>query len=145
MGDNTAMVKAKTKTGRPTKITLAVVQKLEDAFKSGFSVTSACYLSGISRTTYYEHLEKDDDFTDRMTYSHEWLIAEAKQVIAKAIKGGDLTTAKWFLERKAADEFSPERNKKPEPEEDIFSKYSKEKLEAIIYGKEYIPVGGRLD
>lgn len=34
------------------------------------------------------------------------LVTSAKTTVAEAVKDGDLKTAKWYLERKAADEFS---------------------------------------
>ena len=34
------------------------------------------------------------------------LVTSAKDTVASAVKKGDLKTAKWYLERKAADEFS---------------------------------------
>lgn len=34
------------------------------------------------------------------------LLSAARQTVAEAVKDGDVKTAKWFLERKAADEFS---------------------------------------
>ena len=34
------------------------------------------------------------------------LISTAKMTVSKSLKKGDIKTAKWYLERKAADEFS---------------------------------------
>ena len=93
-------------TGRPTVITKATVQKLEAAFRDGFSVAMACHVSGISRSTYYDHLNQDQDFSDKMELAQEWPTQRAKQVIIQAIDKGDLKASQWWLERKARAEFA---------------------------------------
>jgi arylamine N-acetyltransferase len=93
-------------TGRPTVINKATVQKLEQALKDGFSVARACSLSGISRSTYYAHLQTDTDFMDKMELSQAWATERAKQVVIQAIDKGDLKAAQWWLERKSRSEFS---------------------------------------
>ncbi len=52
--------------GRPRVITVKVVQKLEEHFRAGFSVSKTCHLSGISRSVYYEQLSDNKQFMDRM-------------------------------------------------------------------------------
>ncbi len=93
-------------TGRPTVITKATVQKLEQALRDGFSVEMACYVSGVSRSTYYNHLANDTDFLDKMTLAQSWATERAKQVVIQAIEKGDLKAAQWWLERKLRAEFS---------------------------------------
>lgn len=44
-------------TGRPTVITPTTVRLLEQAFKDGLSVSEACFVSGIGRTTYYTSIK----------------------------------------------------------------------------------------
>jgi len=104
--------------GRPTVIDSATVQKLEAAFRDGFSVSAACYLSGISRSTYYDHCEHNEDFSDKMNVAKQWVTEQAKKVVVQAINKGDLPTAKWWLERRAKDEFSREANNDREAELD---------------------------
>ncbi len=94
-------------TGRPKAVTSDVVRKLEDALRKGMTVIAACHLSGISTSTYYLYIAEDQAFSDKMTLAQEWVTIEARQVIAAAIAKGNLPTAKWWLERKAADEFAP--------------------------------------
>jgi hypothetical protein len=95
------------KTGRPPVINKVIVQKLEVAFRDGFSVAKACTLSGISRSTYYEHLKRNADFSDKMVLAQAWVTELAKQVVVAEIKAGNLPAAKWWLERKAKEEFGP--------------------------------------
>jgi hypothetical protein len=97
----------KTTIGRPPAINEATVRKLEAALATGFSISAACHFSGISRSTYYEYLATDKDFSDRMRLAEEWATFRARQVILQAIDNGDVSCAKWYLERKARFEFSP--------------------------------------
>lgn len=87
-------------------MTKATVQKLETALRDGFSVDTACHVSGVGRSTYYEHLHSDQNFADKMALAQDWTTQRAKQVISTAINNGDLPTAKWWLERKARAEFA---------------------------------------
>ena len=118
----------KAQTGRPTVITKDVVQKLEQALREGFSVDMACHVSGISRSTYYDHINSDPAFSYKMELAQDWVTQRAKQVVAKAIDTGDLKAAQWWLERKARSEFSNPTIQKPEPT--IFDKYGEEEVYA---------------
>lgn len=87
-------------------ITAATVQKLETALRDGFSIDMACHVSGVGRSTYYQHLQSDPDFTDKMALAQDWITQRAKQVVAQAIDKGDLKMATWWLERRARAEFA---------------------------------------
>jgi hypothetical protein len=58
--------------GRPTIMTKVTVQKLEQALRDGFSIEMACYVSGVSRSTYYNHLASETAFLDKMTLAQSW-------------------------------------------------------------------------
>jgi hypothetical protein len=73
------------KVGRPTSITKQTVRKLEQAFKSGLDISGACYVSGVSRSAYYERLAKDIEFQDSMLLAQRWVTMRARMVIADAI------------------------------------------------------------
>jgi len=87
-------------------MTNATVQKLEAALRDGFSVEMACHVSGVSRSTYYGHLNSNPDFMDKMELARQWPTQRAKQVVVQAINNGDLAAAKWWLERKERAEFA---------------------------------------
>ena len=93
------------KTGRPSVITPSTVSKLEQALRDGFSVEMACYVSDISRSTYYARLQADDEFSDKMARSQAWATERAKQVIIQAINAGDIKACQWWLERRSRAEF----------------------------------------
>jgi hypothetical protein len=103
-------------------MTEATVQKLEQALCDGFSVERACYLSGIGRSTFYDHFNSDLEFADKMSLAQEWATERAKQVVIQAIDDGNLKAAQWWLERKANKEFGAKLASEPQPESDIFTK-----------------------
>lgn len=49
---------AKTKRGRPTKMTQGTVKKLEEAFLRGLSDEEACLYADISKPTLYDYCDK---------------------------------------------------------------------------------------
>jgi hypothetical protein len=107
--------------GRPTVINEVTVQKLEQALRDGFSVEMACYVSGISRSTYYAHLQTNIEFMNKMELAQDWATQRAKQVVIKAIDKGDLKAAQWWLERKSRAEFSNNIVKGTDRSEDVGS------------------------
>lgn len=94
-----------TKTGRPTKETPSVVTKLVAAFNMGYNDTEACFYAGISRNTYYQWLNDQVEFRDRIEQAKCGLNMKAKGVVVDALGKGDLNTAKWWLEHRAQKEF----------------------------------------
>jgi ACT domain-containing protein len=46
--------------GRPSKVTWAVIVKLADSLQHNTTITEACRYAGISRSTYYRHLNNED-------------------------------------------------------------------------------------
>jgi hypothetical protein len=91
--------------GRPTVINETAVRKLERAFKDGLSVSEACFVSGIGRTTYYEHKASDEDFANKMELAKAYITIKAKKAVVHAIDGGNVPAARWWLEHKARNEF----------------------------------------
>jgi hypothetical protein len=118
--------------GRPTVMTEIVVQKLEKALREGFSVDMACHLSGISRSTYYSHLDSNAEFSYKMELAQEWVTQRAKQVVATSIEAGDLKAAQWWLERKARAEFANNQQQQTTPQEDPFKKMEPEEFYAFL-------------
>ncbi len=118
--------------GRPTVFDEATVQKLEDAFREGFSVATACSLSGISRSAYYDHYNANEDFKDKMKVAREWVTQRAKQVVVKAINNNDLSAAKWWLERRGSDEFGKHPISEKQEEEDIRTKAIEDRMKAFL-------------
>ena len=97
---------AENKVGRPTVMTEAVLQKLEYAFMRGLNDVEACLYADIGTTTLYNYCEDNPDFRERKEELKKHPTAQAKINITEAIENGDEDMSKWWLERKAKDEFS---------------------------------------
>ena len=91
--------------GRPTVMTDETVNKLEQAFSMGCSDLEACLFADISKQTLYDYQAKHPEFADRKAMLKEKMIFKARSVIADALNRKDENTAKWYLERKAKNEF----------------------------------------
>ena len=98
--------KSENKGGRPTVITPEIIAKLEQAFSLGCSDLEACIYADIGKTALYDYQEKNPEFTERKEMLKQKLVLKARVVVAEALKNKDENTAKWYLERKARDEFS---------------------------------------
>jgi hypothetical protein len=92
--------------GRPTIMTPETVKKLKEGFAQGFSVDNACIWADISKQTYYTYCEKEAGFLDLCKTLQKKPLIKSILVINKALNEGDVSTAKWYAERKAKDEFS---------------------------------------
>jgi hypothetical protein len=98
------------KAGRPSVINEDIIRKLEACLSCGFSVSFACSYAGISTSTFYEHKALEDEFKYRVHRAEEWATLRARQVILDAIDKGDVSAAKWYLERKSRFEFAPPKD-----------------------------------
>jgi ACT domain-containing protein len=95
-----------TNRGRPTIVTDAVVAKLEYGFMKGLNVTECCHYADISRNCFYEYLEKNPDFKDRIEELRSNPSTKAKLNVVEVIENGDTDLSKWWLERRNKDEFT---------------------------------------
>lgn len=89
----------KNKAGRPSAITPKVVSLLVASFHSGLTIREACWQSGISHEAYYNNLRLDEQFADKMEQAQAHTTISAKKLIAKEISKGNVSAAKWWLER----------------------------------------------
>lgn len=53
-------------TGRPPKVNFKIIIKLADAIQHNSNITDACRYAGISRNTYYRHLN-NEVFAEKMS------------------------------------------------------------------------------
>lgn len=94
------------KMGRPTIIDDTRIAILIQSFHDGLNIQQACWQADISADAYYDRRAKDPDFADIMKRAQDFLSMNARANVTKAIKKGELKTTRWYLERKAKDEFS---------------------------------------
>ena len=94
------------KVGRPTVMTEEVLQKLEYAFMRGLPDVEACLIAGIGTTTLYNYCEENPNFRERKEELKQHPTAKARLNVTEAIENGNEELSKWWLERKAKNEFS---------------------------------------
>lgn len=93
----------KSKIGRPTKLTPAVVSKLEDAFKIGCNTLEACAHAEISRDTYYKFVEKNQEISDRFEEMKQQPVLKARQTVFKNLNNPKIA---WdYLQKSRPEEF----------------------------------------
>ena len=103
------MVSKENKIGRPRAITPKILEKLEEAFKLGCTNREACFYADVKESTFYDFLKDNPEFSEKIDMWKEYQKIKARYVIHKALDKGDRDIAKWYLERKAKEEFSPKQ------------------------------------
>ena len=97
---------AENKVGRPTVMTEDMIGKLELLFAKGLTDREACLIADINPSTLYDYCNEHPDFSERKELLKEKVKIQAKLNIAESIENKDIDDSKWYLERKAKDEFS---------------------------------------
>ena len=105
--------------GRPTIMTDAIVSKLEYGFMKGLNVTECCHYADISRNCFYEYLDKNPEFKDRIEELKSNPSTKAKLNVDEAIENGDTDLSKWWLERRNKDEFSVKQEVSADVKNDV--------------------------
>lgn len=98
--------KKKNPIGRPRAITPEKLDKLEEAFKLGCTNREACFYADVAESTFYDFLKEYPEYSDKIAMWKDYEKIKARYVVHKALEKGDRDMAKWYLERKAKDEFS---------------------------------------
>jgi len=91
--------------GRPSEMTEEKVKKLEEAFALDASVGEACFYADISKTTYYNWLEKAPELVNRFEALRERPVLLARQSVIDSMKENPDIALK-YLERKRRKEFA---------------------------------------
>ena len=90
---------------RPTILNQEKVKKLEEAFLLDCTIEEACYYAGISKQTYYNWKEKNEELFDHLDILRLSPIFKARRTVIGALES-DIKVAQWYLERKVKKEFS---------------------------------------
>lgn len=92
--------------GRPTVMTEKTLNKLETGFMMGFNVLECCLYADISTQTYYDYINKHEEFSDKIKLLKQNVSMQAKANIAMSIAEGNKEDSKWHLERRNRQEYS---------------------------------------
>lgn len=92
------------KRGRPSILTESVQNQLKQAFLIGATDDEACLVVGIAPSTLYKFQEKNPSFSEQKRLWKRSPVFRAKATIVRNLDNVDV--AKWYLERRAKDEFS---------------------------------------
>lgn len=96
--------------GRPTVMTAEVIQKLEYGFAKSLTDAECCDYAGIAPATLYNYCNENPEFSEKKELLKQRPKITAKFNVAEAIEQGDVDLSKWYLERKAKDEFSTKQD-----------------------------------
>lgn len=107
------------KVGRPTVMTEEVIEKLEELFLKGLTDREACLIANIHPATLYNYCSEHPDFLERKELLKEQIKTQAKLNVAEAIENKDVDMSKWYLERKAKDEFSTKQEISADVDSDV--------------------------
>lgn len=97
--------------GRPHTIDEFDVRKIVKLLKKGHTVSTACRLSGVARSTYYDKLANDEEFSDRVTAAQDVITVLATNEVIRKLQLHDIQTARWWLDRQDRRERNAQRAK----------------------------------
>lgn len=87
------------KDGRPTKMTFAILEKLEAGFSYAFTDEEACLYADIDPKTLYNYQKRNPLFVQRKQQLRLNPNLAAKQTVITSLKKNS-NDAKWWLEKK---------------------------------------------
>ena len=109
----------KQKVSNPTKFDDKVIAKLELAFTKGCSINEACLYADIATSTFYRNVDKESELYEYFMQLKDNPLKKARFNLVEDIEDGNVESSKWYLERKAKDEFSPRVDSKQDTEVNI--------------------------
>jgi hypothetical protein len=68
-------------------------------FEDGLTEWQACREANINHEIYKRRLDEDAEFARMMLRAQQTLSIKARRLVAEAIKRGDVSTAKWWLDK----------------------------------------------
>src|ERR1043165_8208235 len=98
--------KVKRKPGRPSKLSQAIIDKLEQAFSMGCTDPEACLYANISLSTLYDWQQQFPNLVLRKNLLKQSPVLKARSNLIRDLKSGDSVASRWTLERLAKSEFS---------------------------------------
>jgi hypothetical protein len=117
------------------------------ALRSGLNETETRSFLGVYQNSWQRFLELNSHLKEILATVKTDLVTKAKLNVSKKIASGDLETSKWYLERRAKDEFSP-RNETVEAKvnlDEILSFEEKREIAKSILNDQSQDVEKKLD
>jgi hypothetical protein len=102
---------------KSSKHTPEVIAKLEQAFSIDASIGEACFFADVSVASYHNWCSKDPKLMERFKALRNKPVLLARKTVVDNLK--DVSTAKWYLERKLSAEFSTQNDLGIKPESGI--------------------------
>lgn len=125
--------KNRSRAGRPRAINDATIQKLEQAFSFGCTNREACLFADISEAVLYAYFANNPQFSERVEKLKDSVKLHARMNVARSIvEKKNRDDSKWYLERKAKDEFATRTETKHSGHIGSFEQMSDEELDAWI-------------
>jgi hypothetical protein len=96
----------------PAKKDESVVDKLDSIKKGKFvdtykatkgNISDSCRVAGISRQTYYDWLDKKDEFSRQIMEAEMELNDDIRDVLISKAGGGDMTAVIFYLKKRHPD------------------------------------------
>lgn len=112
--------------GRPTKLSATLVEVLCESLAAGHFIETACGHAGITRVTFYDWLRKGrakNPAPEFVEFAEAIEDAQAQgeyafaTVMVQAAMGGDVSSAKWMLERRWPHRYGPKARLRDELED----------------------------
>lgn len=97
---------------KPKEVKEAVWISIVDGWENGLSDRQAAFRASketgevITQADITRWKKENPEIKELFYNLHDDLVTSAKMNVADAVKDGDTQTSKWYLERKATDEFS---------------------------------------
>lgn len=97
---------------RPEGVKPEVWERLVIAWENGLSDREAAFFVSQKQGLYLKEsdikkwIAENPDVGELRDYLQSYLLVEAKMNLKESLEKGDISTSKWYLERKKADEFS---------------------------------------
>lgn len=97
--------------GRPTVITPLIKERLRNAFSYGATDEEACFYAGISKTAFYNFLQKEPEFAEEREGLKHRPVMLARETVVRAIRSekdrlGDSGLAFQYLRSARGNEFA---------------------------------------
>jgi hypothetical protein len=97
--------KDRKKRGRPEKIDVVKMGKLEQAFSIDATVAEACSYAEITRSVFYDYIQRHPEFNDRINDLRNKPILKARMTVVRGIDES-YANAMDYLKRKRKNEFA---------------------------------------